>query len=251
TVGLGCLYLEQVTVKMKSIMLLVILLLLSGTSLGDQPHNSYNPPITYQSPPPGYGPSPKPPSGYGPPPKAPSGYGPPPKAHQEQCYAEKCTDNIIITKTGFHSRVVTETIPSIVPVYSQSLTTTIYSTDITQVKTVCNPVPTVIYNVQFHTVSSTYTVDECIPTKRAKTITNYVPNSIPVTINQCLQSQVYHTVPSINIQTREVPFTTFYLTGSVKQWTTYEPTSTMEYHPVCTESKKCERGYGYTQSPYH
>ncbi|CAL4140882.1 unnamed protein product, partial [Meganyctiphanes norvegica] len=136
--GLGCLYTEQVvTVKMKSMMLLVILLLLSGTSLCDQPRNSYNPPRSYQSPP----------SGYGAPPKPPSGYGPPPKAHQEKCYAEKCTDAIIITKTGFNERVVTETIPSIVPVHTQSLTTTIYSTDITQVKTVCNPVPTVIYNV--------------------------------------------------------------------------------------------------------
>ncbi|CAL4069101.1 unnamed protein product, partial [Meganyctiphanes norvegica] len=213
------------------------------------------PPINYQSPPSGYGTSPKPPSGYGPPPKAPSGYGPPPKApsgygpppkpHHEQCYAEKCTDAIVITKTGFYSRVVTETIPSIVPVYSQSLTTTIYSTDVTKYKDVCYPVPTVLYNVKFYTTTSTYYIDECIPTKRTKVITNYVPSSYPVTINQCHQSQVYHTVPSINIQTREVPVSTFYLTGSVKHWTTYEPTSTMEYHPVCTESKKCEHGYGY------
>ncbi|CAL4186521.1 unnamed protein product [Meganyctiphanes norvegica] len=216
---------------MKSIMLLVILLLLSGTSLGDQPRNSYNPPRSYQSPP--------------------SGYGTPPKPPQEKCYAEKCTDAIIITKTGFNIRVVTETIPSIVPVHTQSLTTTIYSTDITQVKTVCNPVPTVIYNVKFFTSSSTYYIDECIPTKRTRMITNYIPSSIPVTINQCVQSQVYHTVPSINIQTGEVPVNTFHLTASTKQWTTYEPTSTMEYHPICTESMKCERGYGYTQSPYH
>ncbi|CAL4066285.1 unnamed protein product, partial [Meganyctiphanes norvegica] len=229
--GLGCVYTEQVTVKMKSMMLLVTLLLLSGTSLGDQPRNSYNPPRSYQSPP--------------------AGYGPPPQPPQEKCYAEKCTDAIIITKTGFHERVVTETIPSIVPVHTQSLTTTIYSTDITQVKTVCNPVPTVIYNVQFHTVSSVFYVDECIPTKRTRMITNYIPSSIPVTINQCVQSQVYHTVPSIDVQTGEVPLTTFYLTESTKEWTTYEPTSTMEYWPICTESMKCERGYGSTRSPYH
>ncbi|CAL4066286.1 unnamed protein product, partial [Meganyctiphanes norvegica] len=249
---------------MKSIMLLVILLLLSGTSLGDQLLSPYtlprsyshqNPPGYGQSPKPpsgygpspkppsgygqspkppsGYGPSPKPPSGYGPSPKPHTGYGPPPKPHQEQCYAEKCTDAIVITKTGFYSRVVTETIPSIVPVYSQSLTTTIYSTDITQVKTVCNPVPTVIYNVKFYTTSSIYYIDECIPTKRTRVITDYIPSSYPVTINQCVQSQVYHTLPSINIQTREIPVTTFYLTGSVKQWTTFEPTSTIQYWPIC------------------
>ncbi|CAL4254475.1 unnamed protein product, partial [Meganyctiphanes norvegica] len=212
--------------RMKIIRLLGILLLLSGTSLG-QESLSYN---SYQNPPTGYGP-------------------PPHKPHQ--CHPQKCTDSIIITKSGFQSIIETHTVTYIIPVLTQTLTTTLYTTALTQTKTVCDPVDTILYNIEFETSSSSYVIDECIPTQHTRMVTNYIPRSIPVTVNHCTQSLVYHTVMSIGVKETEVPITTFTFGETTKEMTTYQPTSTMEYWPICTESMKCEHGHGYTQIPYY
>ncbi|CAL4069104.1 unnamed protein product [Meganyctiphanes norvegica] len=180
----------------------------------------------------------------------PSDYGTPPKPHYEKCYPQKCTDAIIITKTGFQSSIATHTITSIIPVQTQSLTTTIFSTDITHTKTVCNPVPTVVYNVKFDTSTSTHIIHECIPTQHTKVITNYIPQTIPVTINQCSQSLYTKTAQSLDVIVSTVPVTTFTFTATTKEWTTYQPTSSMEYWPICTESLKCDHGYGHTQKDH-
>jgi len=211
---------------MKRTGILGILLLLGVSTLGDKIPVGYQP-SSYNSPP--------------------SGYGPPPKPPQEKCLPQKCTDTIAITKTGFISTVQTATVTSLTPVLSMSLSTALINNDVTQTKTVCDPVPTVIYNVDFETVLSTHVVHECIPTQHTKVITNYVPESKAVTLNLCANSLVYHTVQSIDINVTPVPVTTFSFGVTTKEWTTYKPTSSMQYWPVCTESLKC----GTTRMPYY
>ncbi|CAL4108865.1 unnamed protein product [Meganyctiphanes norvegica] len=200
---------------MKSICMLVVVLLLCGSTIGDSNYNN-------------------PQYGYGPPPPPPS----PPKV----CYPQKCTDHVVITQPGFTAQTHTNTITNIIPYTSQTLSTFIMPYSIDHERQECESMAaTPIYEVTFDSSVKTIT--------HYMTHIEYIPRTSSITIRQCVggfKTKVTE-VTGYNVQSTEVPVTSYSFSTSITELTQYTPTSSMEYLYLCTQTMQCEQGYSQSQ----